>query len=79
MALAFIFSTSPRLVLSVGVSSPVLEEKSRPRMVNFCTAEALEGQQLLFRFHAVLIRPNPNTAPHPTSHFPSHSMAPQQS
>ena len=41
MAAAFIFSTTLRLVLSVGVSSPVLEEKSCARMVNFCTLAAL--------------------------------------
>ena len=43
---AFICSTTLRFVFSVGVSSFVLLEKSRFRIVNFWIFEALLGQHL---------------------------------
>ena len=42
MALAFVFSTMLRFVLSVGVSSSVSTEKSRGRMVKRWILEALD-------------------------------------
>ena len=40
---AYFFITTPRLSLSVGVSSSVVTEKSQGRMVNFWILEAFEG------------------------------------